>query len=171
MIHFHQVNLTFVDLSKSYRYDRDSMGGGLLLYIRDDITTKILKTDFGINIENLLVKINLGKRKRFFNGSYNPHKKISNHLNCLNLVSSKCSKVYDNFIFKGDFNVPMSGKTMEDFCSLNNFENLIEKPRCYKNHENRTCIDLILAKRPSYFQRRFGILELRNRIVKLSYAK
>ena len=171
MIHFHQVNLTFVDLSKSYRYDRDSMGGGLLLYIRDDIVTKILKPDFGINIENLSVKITLGKRKWFFNCSYNPHQKISNHVNYLNLVSSKCSKVYDHFTFKGDFNVPMSEKTTEDFCSLDNLENLIEKPRCYENHENPTCIDLILANRPSYFQRRFGILQLRNRVAKLSYAK
>ena len=35
-----------------YRYDRDSMGGGLLLYISDDIPTKLLKHDFRTNIEN-----------------------------------------------------------------------------------------------------------------------
>ena len=29
------------------------MGGGLLLYIRDGITTKLPKHDFGTNIENL----------------------------------------------------------------------------------------------------------------------
>ena len=43
-----------------YRYDRNSMGG-LLLYIRDDIPTKLLKHDFGTNIENLSVEINLRK--------------------------------------------------------------------------------------------------------------
>ena len=57
-----------------YRFDRNSMGGGLLLYIRHDIPTKLLKHDFGTNIENLSVEINLRKRKWFFNGSYNPHK-------------------------------------------------------------------------------------------------
>ena len=41
---------------------------------------------------------------------------------------------------------------MEDFCSLNNLESLISKPTCYKNHENPTCIDLILTNRPGYFQ-------------------
>ena len=56
------------------RYDRNSMGGGLLIYIRDDIPAKLLKHDFGTNIENLSVEINLRKRKWFFNGSYNPHK-------------------------------------------------------------------------------------------------
>ena len=140
--------------SMPYRYDRNSMGGGLLLYVRDDIRTKLLKHDFGTNIENLSVEINVRKRKWFFNGSYNPHKsKILNHLNYLNLVFNKYSKVYDNFIFMGDFNVAMSDKAMEDFCSLNNLESLISKPTCYKNHENPTCIDLILTNRPGYFQR------------------
>ena len=52
----------------------------------------------------------------------------------------------------GDFNVAMSDKVMEDFCSLNNLESLISKPTCYKNHENPTCIDVILTNRPGYFQ-------------------
>ena len=136
--------------SMPYRYGRNSMGGGFLLYIRDDIPTKLLKHDFGTNIENLSVEINFRKRKWFFNSSYNPHKsKILNHLNYLNLVFNK---VYDNFILIGDFNVAMSDKAMEDFCSLNNLESLISKPTCYKNHENPTCIDLILTNRPGYFQ-------------------
>ena len=82
-----------------FRYDRNLMGGGLLLYIRDDIPMKLLRHDFGTDIKNLSVEINLRKRKRFFNGSYNPHKsKILNHLNYLNLVFNKYSKVYDIYI-------------------------------------------------------------------------
>ena len=38
----------------------------------------------------------------------------------------------------GDFNVAMSDKAMEDSCSLNNLESLINKPTCYKNHENQS---------------------------------
>ena len=44
----------------------------------------------------------------------------------------------------GDFNVAMSDKAME--------ESLISKPTCYKNHEDPTCINLILTNRPGYFQ-------------------
>ena len=40
-----------------YRYDRNSMGGGILLYIRDDISAKLLKDDFGTNIENFSFEI------------------------------------------------------------------------------------------------------------------
>ena len=130
--------------SMPYRYDRNSMGGGLLLYIRDDILTKLLKHDFGTNIENLSVEINLRKRKLIY--------KNLNHFNYLNPDFNKYSKVWDNFIFMGDFNIAMSDKAMEDFCSLNNLESLISKPTCYTNHENPTCIDLILTNRPGYFQ-------------------
>ena len=43
--------------SMPYRYDRNSMGGGLLLYIRYDIPTKLLKDDFGTNIEICQLKL------------------------------------------------------------------------------------------------------------------
>ena len=115
--------------SMPYQYNRNSMGGGLLPYIRDDIPTKLLKHDFGTNIENLSIEINLRKRKWFFNDSYNLHKsKILYHLNYLNIVFDKYNKVY-NFLFMGDSNVAMSEKekAMEDFCSLNNSESLISK--------------------------------------------
>ena len=52
----------------------------------------------------------------------------------------------------GDFCVAVSDKAKENFCSLNFLESLIKKPTCYKNHENPTCIDLILTNRPGYFQ-------------------
>ena len=74
MIHFHQFNLKYVDLVCLW-YDRDLISDGLLLYIRDGNLTKLLKDDFGSNIEILSVKINLRKGKWFFNDSYNPHKK------------------------------------------------------------------------------------------------
>ena len=44
--------------SVPYQYDRDWMGGGHLLYIRDDIPNELLKHDFGTNIENFSVEIN-----------------------------------------------------------------------------------------------------------------
>ena len=65
VIHFHQFNLKYVDLV-CLCSDRDSMGGRLLLYIRDDIPTKLLKHDFGPNIEILSVKRKFTKGKVVF---------------------------------------------------------------------------------------------------------
>ena len=45
--------------SAPYRCDRNSKGGGLLLYIREDIPSKILTYSSNCAIETLLVEINL----------------------------------------------------------------------------------------------------------------
>ena len=52
--------------------DRNSKGGWLLLYIREDIRLKRLSCKTSYNIETLIVEINL--KKRGLNGSYNPNK-------------------------------------------------------------------------------------------------
>ena len=57
-----------------YRFDRNSKGGGLLLYIREDLPSKVLTYSCNCDIETLLVEINLRKRKWLLNGSYNPNK-------------------------------------------------------------------------------------------------
>ena len=128
MIHLHLVNLKYVDLVCLIDMIEIQWMVDCLPYIRDNIPSKLLKHDFGTNIENLSVEINLRKRKWFFNGSYNPCK--SNILNYLNLVFNKYSKVYYNFIFMGDVNVTMGDKAMEDFSFLNILEILISKPTC-----------------------------------------
>ena len=73
------------DFSVPYRYDRNGKGGVLLLYIREDMQSKLLISKSKCDIETLLVAVNLRKRKWFLNCSYNPHQNlISNHLECLN---------------------------------------------------------------------------------------
>ena len=71
--------------SAPYRFDRDSKGGGLLLYIREDMPSKVLTYSSNCDIETLLVEINLRKREWLLNYSYNPIKcQISHHLECFN---------------------------------------------------------------------------------------
>ena len=47
---------------------------------------------------------------------------------------------------------------MEVFCDSYEFENLIKDATCYKNPENPSCIDLILANNPNSFQNS-GVIE------------
>ena len=104
-----------------YRLDRNSNGGGLLLYVREDIPSKFLKVKSDCNIESICVEVNLRKRKWFINGSYNPNKSfLSNHLECLNRIIDEYSKLYQNFLFLGDFNASVSEKCLEEFFNLNN---------------------------------------------------
>ena len=88
-----------------YRHDRNSKGGGLLLYIWEDIPSKRLWYKTNYDIETLIVEINLKKRKTFLNESYNPNKnQISHHLECLNHILDEYNSEYDNFVSIGDFN-------------------------------------------------------------------
>ena len=139
--------------SASYRLDRNSKGGGILLYIKEDIPSKLLSSKPKTGIETISVEINLRKRKWFLNCSYNPNKNLtSNHLECLNRIMDEFSKNYENVIFLGDFNTCMNDNAVKSFCSLNDLTSLTDQPTCYKNPGKPTCIDLILTNRPNYFQ-------------------
>ena len=96
-----------------YRLNRNSSGGELLLYVREDVPSEFLKVKSDFSIESNCVEVNLRKRKWFINGSYNPNKSfISNHLECLNRIIDEYSKVYQNFLFLEDFNASVSKKIL-----------------------------------------------------------
>ena len=64
-----------------YRLDRTQHGGGIMLFIRECIPSKLLNADTSFVIENLLVEINLRSKKWLISGFYNPHlNSIQNHL-------------------------------------------------------------------------------------------
>ena len=150
---FPLVQFKIEGFTTPYRYDRNDKGGGLLLYIREVIPSRLLQRKSQRNIESLSVEISLRKRKSFLNCSYNPHRNsISSHLECLNRVIDEHSKTYDNFIFIGDFNVGIDENSMKNFCDINCLKSLIKEPTCFKNPDKPTCIDLILTNRPNLFQ-------------------
>ena len=104
----------------------------LLLYICEDIQSKLLISKSKYNIETLSVAVNLRKRKWCLNCSYNPHQDlISNHLEYLNRHIGEHSNSFDNFMFIGDFNVSTNHNSMINFCDLNGLRNLIDVPTCY----------------------------------------
>ena len=65
-----------------HRLDIMQHRGGIMLFIREDIPSKLLHADTSISgIENLLVEINLCSKKWLISSSYNPHlNSIQNHL-------------------------------------------------------------------------------------------
>ena len=85
-----------------YRQGRNRTGGGLVLLVREDVTSRILNPKSKIDTETLSVIINLRKRKWFLNCSYNPRKnQLSNHLECLNRLIAEYNTFYESFIFMG----------------------------------------------------------------------
>ena len=79
-----------------YRLDRYADGGGILLYTREDIPSKLLNTD--LSIERFFVEIRLRKKKWLLCSSYNPKKDlIANHLNCIGRNLDLQLGQYENF--------------------------------------------------------------------------
>ena len=69
--------------SKPYRIDRNCHGGGIMLYVRADIASKLLSTDL-LPMEGFYVEIKLQKKKWLLCCSYNPNKNaIKSHIEIL----------------------------------------------------------------------------------------
>ena len=90
--------------SSPFRLDRDQNGGGIMVFVLEDITAKFLSFEDKA-IEALFIELNFREKKWLLSCPCNPNKNnISNHLqrlrNSLNLYFAK----YENIILIGDFN-------------------------------------------------------------------
>ena len=86
--------------SAPYRLDRTAKGGGILLYIREDIPSKLIKNvTVDTSFEGFFVEINLRSKKWLLGCSYNPHRdKIAYHLKIISSALDKLSSQYKNII-------------------------------------------------------------------------
>ena len=149
---FPQGNFLIDGFSSPYRLDRDSKGGGIMLYVREDIPLNFAASD-NKPIESLYVELNLQNIKMLINCSYNPHKAdIGNHLAALNNFLDIHSTKYEEIFIMEDFNVEIDDPKMKTFCEVYNFKSLIKQPTCYKNPVKSSCIDLMLTNIPHMFQ-------------------
>ena len=147
------------DFCKPHRLDRSSNGGGILLYVRDDIPSQLL-TDYKIkgSLELFFVEVNIWKKKWLLGCSYNPLKNnMSNHLHHLNKVLDVYLKSFDNILIMGDLNSEVCENCLNGFCNVNRLKTLNRGPTCFKNPNNPSCIDLFLTNRQQYFQQTCAI--------------
>ena len=148
---FPDAQFSISGFSQPKRLDRNRNGGGLLLYVREDIPTKVLSLEG--DIECILTDVTIAKKKWLIFGIYNPHKHmIKDFLSMLEKNVCKYLPLYDNMIILGDFNCEVDEEPMSDFCNTYNLKSLIKFPTCFKSSTNPSCIDLILTNRNNCFQ-------------------
>ena len=134
----------------TYRLDRNANGGGILLYIREDIPSTLLNSD--MSIESFSIEINIRKKKWLLVCTYNPNKNlISNHLKEIgkNLVTIPPNMTT---LFSLVILIPSKQNQMLDFCEIYSCKNLIKDNTCFKNLLKLSCIDLIITNRLKSFQ-------------------
>ena len=101
----------------TYRLDRNTNGGGILLYIREDIPSTLLNSD--MSIESFSIEINIRKKKWLLVCTYNPNKNlISNHLKEIGKNLDNHSSKYDKFIFLCNLNLEPPELAVRDFCEI-----------------------------------------------------
>ena len=84
-----------------YQFDRNRNGGGIMLYIREDIPSRLIEKKLRNNSEYFFVEINLRKKKWLLCCSYNPHKNsISTHIDFLRRELDLHSSNYENVIIQ-----------------------------------------------------------------------
>ena len=136
-------------------YRQKPNGGGLLLFIREDIPCTILNEYNPEKPRNIFffAEINSRSRKWLLSRSYNPNANlIVDHLHCIGRGIDFYSSKYDSFIVVGDLNTEISDLFLEQFCASYNLKSLIKESTCFKSVDNPSCIDLILTKHPRCFQ-------------------
>ena len=80
------------------RFDSNGTGGGIILYIRDDIPARLLKTSLTNNFEGFFVELNLRKKKILMCCSYSPAK--SNIFSHLSMVGRSGMLIDHKLIFE-----------------------------------------------------------------------
>ena len=136
-----------------YRVDRNGYGGGIMLFLREDIPSKLLSVE-NSPTDAFFNEINIRKRKWLFSCSYNLNREnTENHLETLSKNLALYSSSYENLIIIGDFNVCVEEISMSWFCDTFGLKSLIKDATCYKNPENPSSIDLILTNDPRHFQK------------------
>ena len=144
-ISFPVGNFVIDGFSTRYRLNHDSNGGGIILYVREDIISNLLATDEKNHIESSYVELNLCNEKWLINCSYNPNKNMSClHLDTLSTSLNLHCTTYEKILIVGDFNVGIEKQHTKDFCENCNVTSLIKQSTGYKNPNNPTCIDFHL---------------------------
>ena len=87
------------DFSNPYRLDRNCHGGRILVYVRDNIPSNLVKLDQNFdNFEDFFIELELSKKNKWLlSYSYNPHKgNIKQHLSNISKGLDELNSKYDN---------------------------------------------------------------------------
>ena len=142
-----------------YRRDRNSKGGGKIVYVRQGLISKRLKSFESKNIETICIELTIPKKSGVFclHTDLQTLKKKSFFEETSNSSSLIVNK-YDNILLAGDVNINAldpNSDTKNHFSDLRDtfaLTNLVKDKTCFKNKDG-TLLHVILTNRPNSFQK------------------
>ena len=137
---------------KCHRADRNSRGGGIIAYVRNDLPHRRrddLEIVVNLPVEALVIEIMVRKEAWLFICLYSPHNKHKNiccHMIDVLLEKTRCSAQLTFVI--GDLNInglcENEFRCLQDVMDVYDMFNIVDKPTCFKT-ENNTLLDVILT--------------------------
>ena len=100
------------DFSNPYRLDRNSYGGGILVYIRENIPSNSVLT------KRFFIELELSKKNKWMlSYSYNSYKgNTKQHLSNISKGLDELNSKYDNILIVADLNSKMSEPSLDEYC-------------------------------------------------------
>ena len=140
-----------INAYKISRLDRNRFGGGLILYINENIPCKPLQEHIHLpKFEVIAIEFYQNNQKWLLLGLYKPpNQKTSNFIQNLSLILELFKKNYDNVTLIEDFNLSSDDVPFESFLQACNLTSLIKEATCFQS-SNPSCIDLILTNQKIY---------------------
>ena len=145
-----------------YRLDRNRNGGGLMIYVRDDIPSKMLtKHNLPEDIEAAFIELNFRKCKWLLCATYRAPSQNHNYFfdntdKCLDMYST-----YERVILASDL------KSFDTFLYQHELTSINRNPTCYKNPNNPSDI----LKTETIFTRLSDFHKLVLSVFKLHFSK
>ena len=140
--------------TRPIRLDRTRNGGGIIIFVRSDLTCRELKPRvLYLDVECTLLEIRIRQSKWLVVVGYNPHKdQIKHFLDKISVEVDRYIPKYENLLMIGDWNSSVHEEHMKDFCETYELANLIKENTCFKSTENPSSIDIILTNKKNSFQ-------------------
>ena len=143
-------SLHIENFSPPFRADRgDRPGGGVIVYVRDTMSSK-RRSDLEVQgLEAVWVEIQVKSKKVLVGGFYRPP---NSNINYFNLINESADRAYNtniqDIIILGDFNVNMlndNNDKIKDLMQEFHMKQLINEPTNFTEH-SATLLDLILVR-------------------------
>ena len=140
--------------SMPYRLDRNRNGRGVIIYVRENIPSNVLRKHlFPNDIEGIFVEINFRKSKWLLCVTYHPSSQYGPYYfdNIEKALHVYCQ--YEKIMLVGDFNAQIGEKRFDEFLFQHEIRSVNEKLTCYKNPDKPICMDFILTNSPLSFHK------------------
>ena len=132
--------------------DRNGNGGGIIIYVGEDITRKMVtKHKFTDDIETLFIEINFQKCKWLLCGLYHPPYQCDQYFFDNLDKAVEVYSTYEKVSITGDFNALKGEKCLDTFLYQHELKSFNKEGTCYRNPNKPILIDLILTNSPRSF--------------------